>query len=46
MRTSAPQERQPRDHARLRWLEHPSLLATEVVLAPDLATIVATRVRA
>jgi predicted O-methyltransferase YrrM len=33
------------DHARLRWLEHPALLATELVLAPDLASIVATRLR-
>ncbi|MEV8378187.1 hypothetical protein AB0P21_35955 [Kribbella sp. NPDC056861] len=31
------------DQARLHWLEHPALLATEVRLAPDLSTIVATR---
>jgi predicted O-methyltransferase YrrM len=31
------------DSARLDWLEHPALLAAEVRLAPDLATIVATR---
>lgn len=31
------------DRARLDWLEHPALLAAEVRLAPDLATIVATR---
>jgi predicted O-methyltransferase YrrM len=31
------------DSARLSWLEHPALLATEVRLAPDLSTIVGTR---
>jgi predicted O-methyltransferase YrrM len=31
------------DLARLRWLEHPDLLATEVRLAPDLATLIAQR---
>ncbi|MEV3938110.1 class I SAM-dependent methyltransferase [Glycomyces sp. NPDC049804] len=31
------------DSARLDWLEHPALLGAEVRLAPDLATIVATR---
>jgi predicted O-methyltransferase YrrM len=31
------------DTARLSWLEHPALLATEVRLASDLSTIVATR---
>lgn len=30
------------DHARLHWLEHPALYATELHLAPDLATIVGT----
>lgn len=35
-------ERRP-DTARLRWLEHPSLLAAEVRLTPDLSTIVGTR---
>lgn len=30
------------DSARLWWLEHPRLLATEVRLAPDIATIIAT----
>lgn len=29
------------DHARLHWLTHPALLATEIRLTPDLATIVA-----
>lgn len=33
------------DHARLHWLEHRSLKATEIRLAPDLAALVATRVR-
>jgi predicted O-methyltransferase YrrM len=31
------------DHGRLRWLAHPALSAAEVRLAPDLASIVATR---
>jgi predicted O-methyltransferase YrrM len=31
------------DTARLRWLEHPALMATEVRLAPDLASVIATR---
>lgn len=31
------------DGARLGWLEHPALLATELRLAPDLSTIVAAR---
>lgn len=31
------------DHARLSWFNHPALLATEVRLAPDLSTIIATR---
>jgi hypothetical protein len=31
------------DSARLSWLEHPSLLAAEVRLAPDLSTIVGAR---
>ncbi|WP_328562017.1 O-methyltransferase [Streptomyces coelicoflavus] len=31
------------DGARLHWLEHPALHATELRLAPDLATIVGTR---
>lgn len=31
------------DSARLSWLEHPALLASEVRLAPDLSTIVGTR---
>jgi predicted O-methyltransferase YrrM len=30
------------DEARLHWLRHPELLATELRLAPDLATVVAT----
>jgi predicted O-methyltransferase YrrM len=30
------------DHARLHWLEHPDLLATEIQLAPSLVTVVAT----
>lgn len=34
------------DDARLHWLQHPSLLSAEVRLAPDLATILATRVPA
>lgn len=29
------------DNARLHWLRHPELLATELRLAPDLATVVA-----
>jgi predicted O-methyltransferase YrrM len=33
------------DASRRFWLEHPSLLATEIRLAPDLATIVGRRVR-
>ncbi|MFD7509943.1 O-methyltransferase [Streptomyces sp. NPDC059853] len=31
------------DHARLHWLTHPALSATELRLAPDLATVVGTR---
>ncbi|MFY1691782.1 O-methyltransferase [Plantactinospora sp. WMMB782] len=31
------------DAARLGWLRHPALLATEVRLAPDLATVLGTR---
>ena len=31
------------DRARLDWLEHPALMASEVRLASDLATIIATR---
>ncbi|MDG4788027.1 class I SAM-dependent methyltransferase [Micromonospora sp. WMMD1102] len=31
------------DRARLSWLEHPALLATEIRLAPDLSTVVAVR---
>ena len=31
------------DRARLQWFEHPTLRATEVKLAPDLAAVVATR---
>lgn len=31
------------DAARLHWLTHPELLATEVRVAPDLAALVATR---
>ena len=31
------------DLARLHWLEHPELLATEVVLCPGMSTIVAVR---
>jgi predicted O-methyltransferase YrrM len=33
------------DTSRRVWLEHPSLVATEVRLAPDLATIVGRRIR-
>ncbi|WP_432742976.1 class I SAM-dependent methyltransferase [Streptomyces sp. JH002] len=33
------------DHARLHWLTHPALRATELRLAPDLATVVGTRRR-
>jgi predicted O-methyltransferase YrrM len=33
------------DHSRVQWFEHPALQATEVKLAPDLAAVVATRVR-
>lgn len=31
------------DPARLGWLEHPRLMATEACVAPDLSTILATR---
>lgn len=31
------------DAARMHWLEHPDLLATEVTLTPQMVTIVATR---
>ncbi|MFG2357699.1 O-methyltransferase [Streptomyces sp. NPDC048521] len=31
------------DRARLHWLEHPALRATELRLAPDLSTVVGTR---
>jgi predicted O-methyltransferase YrrM len=31
------------DTARLRWLEHPDLLATEIVVCEEMSTIVATR---
>ncbi len=31
------------DLARLHWLEHPALLATEVVLCPEMSSIVAVR---
>jgi hypothetical protein len=34
-----------RDEARLFWLNHDKLLATEVRLSEDLSTIVATRIR-
>ncbi|MDH6113982.1 putative O-methyltransferase YrrM [Kitasatospora sp. MAP12-15] len=37
-------EGQP-DTARLYWLEHPALRATELRLAPDLSSVVATRRR-
>ena len=40
-----PLHRGQPDRARLRWLQHPCLLATELRLAADLASIVATRVR-
>jgi predicted O-methyltransferase YrrM len=33
------------DEARLYWLEHPALKATELRLSPALATVVGTRVR-
>jgi predicted O-methyltransferase YrrM len=33
------------DSSRRFWLEHPSLLATEVRLAPDLSTVVGRRIR-
>lgn len=33
------------DRARLHWLEHALLVATEIRLAPDLATVVGTRLR-
>lgn len=33
-----------RDQARLHWLDHPCLIATEIRLAPDLSTVVAVRV--
>jgi hypothetical protein len=32
------------DRARLHWLEHPALRATELRLAPDLSAVVGTRV--
>ncbi|SNS59461.1 Predicted O-methyltransferase YrrM [Asanoa hainanensis] len=31
------------DHARLRWLDHPHLHATQIRLAPDLAVVIGTR---
>jgi len=33
------------DTARLHWLRHPALRATEIRLAPDLASVVGTRIR-
>ena len=33
------------DTARLHWLRHPALRTTEIRLAPDLASVVATRIR-
>ena len=33
------------DLARLHWIEHPALLTTEIRLAPDLSSIVGTRIR-
>lgn len=33
------------DEARIWWLEHPAMQATEVRLAEDLSTIIATRRR-
>ena len=41
--TWPPQHEGKPDAARLHWLTHPSLLSTEVRLAPDLSTIVASR---
>ncbi|MFF9047325.1 hypothetical protein [Streptomyces parvulus] len=31
------------DHPRLHWLDHPALHSTELHLAPDLATVIGTR---
>lgn len=31
------------DPARLQWLDHPDLLATEIVVCPDMSTIIGTR---
>lgn len=39
-----PSHEVERDDARLHWLEHPDLLATEIRLSSDLSTIVATRI--
>lgn len=39
-----PQYRGAPDDARLSWLEHPSLLSTEVRVAGDLATVLGTLV--
>ncbi|MGW4647152.1 hypothetical protein [Kitasatospora sp. NPDC004289] len=33
------------DTARLHWLGHPALRAVDLRLAPDLSTVVATRLR-
>ncbi|MFJ3760785.1 O-methyltransferase [Streptomyces sp. NPDC090080] len=40
--TWPPRHRGGQDRARLHWLEHPALRATEIRLAPDLSTVVAT----
>lgn len=32
------------DSVRLHWLQHPALLATEIRLAPDLSSVVGTRI--
>ena len=41
--TAGPRARGLIDKARLHWLEHPDLRATEVQVAPGTVTIVATR---
>jgi hypothetical protein len=37
-----PVHNSERDHARLHWLEHPALLASEVVVGAEMSTIVGT----
>ncbi len=41
--TWPPMHEGVQDEARLQWFQHPALHTTEVRLAPDLATLIATR---